>query len=96
MKKIKAREPKRRLRWWIAVQLNRLRGQCWTDLVNWALHDQKDDPDFRSHYVPWSLIGDHCQRDAQQAGTCYCGKLDADGYALRRGEKRNGDGSVVR
>lgn len=88
-------EPKRRLRWRIAILLNRLPGQCWTDLASWALHDQKYDPDFRSHYIPWRPINYICRQDAARTGACYCGKLGADGTVLRRGQTRNGDGTVT-
>lgn len=67
-----------KLRWRIADLLNRLPGQCWSSLVNWALHDQKDDPDWRSHYIPWSPIDDMCREDARRCGSCYCGKIVAD------------------
>lgn len=62
----------KRLRWWIATQLNRLPGQCWTDLVCWAL-----DGKTRERRTPWSPQGDTCRQDAAECGVCYCGKLRA-------------------
>lgn len=66
------------LRWWIADQLNRLPGQCWPNLVSWAL-----DWD-REKRSPWSPVDSVCRRDAAVNGTCYCGKLRADA-GVRRG-----------
>jgi hypothetical protein len=60
----------KRLRWWLAAQLDRLPGQCWADLVSWAL--AWDAGDKRS---PWSPQGAMCRSDAAETGTCYCGKL---------------------
>ena len=59
-----------KLRWKIAYLLNRLPGQCWADLVRWAMRssDQRG---------PWSPIGSTCRDDASRCGTCYCGKLRA-------------------
>jgi hypothetical protein len=62
-------------RWWIITQLNRLPGQCWSNLVSWAL-----DRD-RGKRSPWSPVDSVCRSDAAQNGTCYCGKLRADAEA---------------
>lgn len=64
-----------RLRWWIAAQLDRLGGQCWTDLVCWAL----DGSSAREKRGPWSPQGAMCRADAAECGACYCGKLRAEG-----------------
>lgn len=53
-----------KLRWFIAHKLDRLKGQCWTDLVCWAAYGDK-----RS---PWSPIQASCKADGCP---CYCGKL---------------------
>ena len=58
-----------RLRWWTAHQLNRLPGQCWADLVIWALRWEA-----REKRTPWSPA-DVCRRDIATTGSCYCGKL---------------------
>ena len=65
---------KSRLRWWIATQMDRLPGQCWTDLVCWAL-----DGKVREKRGPWSPQGALCRQDAEECGVCYCGKLRAEG-----------------
>lgn len=59
----------KRLRWWTATQLNRLPGQCWADLVTWALGWHKGEK--RS---PWSPAGAACRSDLVANGYCYCGK----------------------
>ena len=63
-----------KLRWWIAAQLDRLPGQCWADLVTWAL----DWPP-RDSRLPWRPATSTCRLDAEQCGACYCGKLRAEG-----------------
>jgi hypothetical protein len=57
-------------RWWIATQMDRLPGQCWADLVSWALSW-----DGGEKRALWSPQGAMCRRDAAECGTCYCGKL---------------------
>lgn len=74
---------KSRLRWWIAYQLNRLSGQCWTDLVIWALGWKAGE-----QRTPWSPQGPMCRLDAAQNGACYCGKLRAEGVAARQEPER--------
>ena len=65
-----------RTRWWIASQLNRLRGQCWADLVTWALGWHKKDPYLtRAERSPWSPVTRTCRLDLAANGACYCGKL---------------------
>lgn len=60
-----------RSRWRIAALLNRLPGQCWTELVTWALG-------WRG-LNPWSPIDRTCRTDLARNGECYCGKLREDG-----------------
>lgn len=71
-------------RWRIAMYRDRSAGQCWADLVDWALRDSKDDPDLISD-LPNRPIGEMCRRDALACGRCYCGKLAADGSVLKPG-----------
>lgn len=59
---------KLRVRYSIARLLDRLPGQCWTDLVCWAQYGNK-----RS---PWSPVTPSCLADGCR---CYCGKLRAEG-----------------
>jgi hypothetical protein len=59
-----------RARWRIAYLLNRLPGQCWTDLVLWVLGSDK----YRRRF-PWSPVGPDCLKAGDQS--CYCGKLRA-------------------
>jgi hypothetical protein len=53
-------------RWWVAVQVDRLRGQCWADLADFGLGRT---------YIPWEPRRPTCVEDAQRCGTCYCGKV---------------------
>lgn len=55
-----------KLRWWLATQLNRLPGQCWAELVGWAMGDRRS---------PWCPIDRVCRDDQARTGFCYCGKL---------------------
>lgn len=66
-------------RWRVATLVDRLPGQCWCDLVEWALRRHEDDPD-----TPWNDIvrrvplrrqSSGCFTDAQNVGTCYCAKV---------------------
>jgi len=62
---------KSRLRWWVASQLNRMPGQCWADLVTWALRWK-----FEARH-PWRPVTGTCREDAARTGACYCGKVRA-------------------
>jgi hypothetical protein len=64
-----------KIRWRIAGLVDRLPGQCWSDLVDWAMRDRRDDPG-RGIDLPWKPMG-NCRRDAARVGACYCGKLRA-------------------
>jgi hypothetical protein len=57
-----------RLRWWIARQLDRLPGQCRTDLHVWAVRGTP-------RTMPWSPLSIGCRLDVAERGTCSCGKL---------------------
>lgn len=66
-------------RWRIATLLDKLPGQCWCDLVEWALRRHEDEPD-----TPWNDLvrrvplrrqTETCFDDAQTVGTCYCSKV---------------------
>jgi hypothetical protein len=70
------RRLRRWLRWRIAVLVNRLPGQCWADLVSWAL--QTPGRRFYGHR-PWQPRTALCTKDAVANGLCYCGKLRRDG-----------------
>lgn len=54
------------MRWKIAALMNRLPGQCWADLVAFALGDRRS---------PWQPVTWMCEKDMRRTGTCYCGKL---------------------
>lgn len=80
MSDTKIRRLRDRARFAIAELVNRLPGQCWADLVMWALRrgDSK---------LPWSPSRS-CREDMQGTGFCYCGKnqdqakvTDQDGAA---------------
>jgi hypothetical protein len=75
-----------RLRWWIVDRVNRIPGQCWADLVMWAMRDRRDKGWGFHASMPWQPVGEGCRRDAERNGRCYCGTLGADGVQLRHGE----------
>jgi hypothetical protein len=59
-----------RFRWWLAWQLNRIPGTCWTHLVDWALGSRRlFDPGNRD-----DLRTDFMCRMPSQSGRCYCTK----------------------
>lgn len=60
------------MRWKIAQLLDKLPGQCWSDLVDWVYawdRPKEDRP------ALWSPLRDSCRSDATRCGSCYCGKL---------------------
>ena len=65
----------KRLRWWIAGQLNRLPGQCWASLVTWALGWHKRGGNLEWKPLPWSPVTATCRLDCELNGACWCGKL---------------------
>jgi hypothetical protein len=62
---------RKRVRMWIAHQLNRLPGQCWADLVWWAQRDRRS----KGPRWPWSPQAPGCAKSVKEVGVCYCGKL---------------------
>lgn len=56
-------------RWRIARLIDRLPGQCWTDLVRWVTYGRRG---------PWSPQTDTCRTDAARNGRCLCGRLTTD------------------
>jgi hypothetical protein len=73
------------LRWHLAAFANRLDGQCWADLVSWAL----DGRGKRRRYnrLPFQPRTPMCSQDAVRNGCCYCGKLTRDGSIARAGDR---------
>jgi hypothetical protein len=73
----------KRVRYRLASLLDRLPGQCWTDLVIWVEY-APDTP--VENGGPWSPQTGTCRSDARQCGYCYCGKLERrpDGTIGRR------------
>lgn len=59
-----------RIRWRIAQLLDRLPGQCWTDLACWALGVDR-------RRSPWSPVNSKCRAGIERNGSCYCNKLKA-------------------
>jgi hypothetical protein len=55
-----------KLRWRIACLMDRLPGQCWPNLVSFALGFRRS---------PWQPVDDVCRSDAAVNGSGYCGKL---------------------
>lgn len=68
------------LRWRVARLLNRLPGQCWSDLVEWALRGG-----VREARSPWSPQTSTCWLDSVRTGACYCGKLRLPRAGANRG-----------
>lgn len=66
------------LRWTVAHHANRLPGQCWAELVEWALGWHRDDPGtWWNNLVRRAPIRRQtsCVDDMARTGACYCGKL---------------------
>jgi hypothetical protein len=59
------------VRYRIAEALNRLPGQCWPELVTWAMYG----PSHKDRALPMSGINYACREDAARTGCCWCGKL---------------------
>lgn len=55
-----------RLRWRIAGLFDLLPGQCWCDLVDFAIGSRRS---------PWCPVTSVCRADAARNGACYCNKL---------------------
>jgi hypothetical protein len=67
-----------RLRWWLAVQINKLPGQCWANLVSWALAGRNERRErYLRERLPWRRIDNVCRSDLARVGCCYCGTLRA-------------------
>lgn len=68
-----------RLRWHIANLLNRLPGQCWTELVCWSLDGMRVSRRNDRNPLPWRPITEACRSGIERNGCCYCNKLKAGG-----------------
>ena len=84
-----------RLRWHIVNVVDKVPGQCWSDLAEWAGRWMGgDDPDER-YGLPWRPQSEHCRLDAARVGSCYCGKLqDPAVLARAAAEQAIGDAHV--
>ncbi|QJY46684.1 hypothetical protein [Pseudonocardia broussonetiae] len=72
-----------RLRWRIVRLVDKLPGQCWSELADWAGRwFAGDDPD-EQYGLPWRPQGWMCREDAARVGSCYCGKLQDPAGAAR-------------
>jgi hypothetical protein len=68
-----------RLRWKIVDLVARLLpGQCWAQLVSWALDGPRHERRMGRGALPWRPIGYSCRSELPRTGTCYCGALRAD------------------
>lgn len=67
----------KRWRWRIAQLMDKVPGQCWSSLADWA-GDWKDYDQDNPRGLPWRPQTDGCRRDAQRVGSCYCNKLQCD------------------
>ena len=79
-------------RWRVATLADKLRGQCWPSLVEWALRRHEDDPDTPwndlKRRAPFRAQDEMCWDDARLNGTCYCAKVrtaEADAEMRARG-----------
>jgi hypothetical protein len=69
-----------KLRWRVAVLMDKLAGQCWSRLVSWVLSDRKERNEwYLRERLPWRPIDRVCREDLARVGCCYCGKLRRDG-----------------
>lgn len=82
-------------RWRVVQLMDKLPGQCWSSLVEWALRRHEDDPDTPlrdlARRAPLRRIGSGCREDKDRCGTCYCGKLrtpEADAQIRANGAGR--------
>ncbi len=65
-----------RWRWWVAERVDRLPGQCWSRLVDWAMRlDHEDLPLVDRLRLPWRTQGQRCEDSAREYGACYCSKV---------------------
>lgn len=55
-------------RWWLAQKVDKLPGQCWSDLAEYGLGWS---------LLPWAPSKGKCVKSAQESGcgSCYCGKV---------------------
>lgn len=75
-----------RLRWKIVDLVDRLLpGQCWTDLVCWAMAEREDRADRR---LPWHPMSRQCREDMVNVGCCYCGAMRQPGPGRLAGHLR--------
>jgi hypothetical protein len=65
------------LRWRVAKLMDKVPGQCWSSLADWA-GDWKDYDRDNRRGLPWRPQDWACRRDAQRVGSCYCNKLQCD------------------
>jgi hypothetical protein len=91
----KSWRPARRWRWRVASLADKLRGQCWSSLVDWVQRHHEDDPDdpLRGllRRMPLRRMDEDCRSDRDRNGTCYCGKLrtaEADAHMRANGARR--------
>jgi hypothetical protein len=66
-----------RIRWRIAYLLNRLPGQCWADLVSWAIDGPRSARQRGDNWLPWRTITSTCRVIEPPNDRCYCGKICA-------------------
>jgi len=72
-----ARWARNGLRWWIARLADRLwPNACWVQLALWAAYPEHhrflEILDLRESAVRGGIT---CEQEAEQLGTCYCGKI---------------------
>jgi hypothetical protein len=69
------------MRWRVVGLVNKLPGQCWADLADWAGRwwaDEDGTYGGEPYGLPWAPQRASCRGDARRVGSCYCGKLRAE------------------
>lgn len=66
-----------KMRWRIANIVNRLPGQCWANLVSWAVDGPRACRSRGDSPLPWRPIDSMCRQISPPNDRCYCGKICA-------------------
>lgn len=66
-----------RARWRIAHLLDKRPGQCWADLVSWAIDGPVGCRRRGDSPLPWRPVRALCRQISPPNDRCYCGKIRA-------------------
>ncbi len=64
-----------RARWRIVELVDKLPGQCWTDLVMWAIDGPQECRRRGGNPLPWRPVTNSCRAFSPPNDRCYCGKI---------------------